>query len=122
MICLDNFIDNETEITQILVCEHYYHHDCLKQWLKKNESCPYCKIKLGLWDLAKIVSPATKAYHYQIKFMQESSKQGNFIKNNKVHSEINLQNSFKNGLPLRSIDNSFVSNPNLKTDHLCDIS
>lgn len=67
MICLDNFIHNETIVIQNLVCEHYFHEHCMKQWLKKAESCPYCNIKVGLWDLAKIASPVTKAYHYEIK-------------------------------------------------------
>ncbi|XP_031740109.1 probable E3 ubiquitin-protein ligase ZFP1 isoform X1 [Cucumis sativus] len=40
-ICLD-VIDDGTKIG-ILDCKHYYHADCLKQWLLIKNVCPVCK-------------------------------------------------------------------------------
>jgi hypothetical protein len=50
VVCLDLFIHNETPITQILICEHYFHLECIKLWLGKEEKCPVCKTRLGMWD------------------------------------------------------------------------
>lgn len=40
-ICLTNFEDGE-ELAN-LQCNHYFHIDCIKKWLNKNESCPLCR-------------------------------------------------------------------------------
>jgi hypothetical protein len=50
VVCLDLFTHNETSVTQILICEHYFHLECIKLWLGKEEKCPICKTKLGMWD------------------------------------------------------------------------
>ena len=42
VICLDNF-NQEDDIVGILKCEHLYHRDCIKQWFKKNTTCPICR-------------------------------------------------------------------------------
>jgi len=33
--------DDDTEIK--LVCKHSFHVNCINQWLKENETCPYCR-------------------------------------------------------------------------------
>ena len=50
VVCLDEFVHNQTKVTQILICEHYFHLECIKLWLSKEEKCPVCKLKLGMWD------------------------------------------------------------------------
>ena len=42
-ICLENLKDNNCVI---LNCEHIYHKICIKEWLKKNNSCPNCRINI----------------------------------------------------------------------------
>jgi hypothetical protein len=40
-ICLDNF-----EIGSIiceLKCKHYYHKECIDEWLNENNTCPNCR-------------------------------------------------------------------------------
>ena len=42
-ICLENLKDDNSVI---LNCEHIYHKICIKEWLKKNNSCPNCRINI----------------------------------------------------------------------------
>ncbi|KAL4479516.1 hypothetical protein ABPG72_011838 [Tetrahymena utriculariae] len=40
-ICLQEFeMDDEVRLTY---CTHFFHSDCLKQWLKKQKNCPNCR-------------------------------------------------------------------------------
>lgn len=41
-ICLDSD-DNINETKCKLLCEHIFHSKCIKTWLKKNFTCPYCR-------------------------------------------------------------------------------
>jgi hypothetical protein len=40
-ICLDSF--SEGDRVQQLLCKHYYHKDCIGQWLQNHRNCPMCK-------------------------------------------------------------------------------
>lgn len=42
IICMDDYSDTDT--LTILQCGHYFHKDCIKNWLLKyNHICPICK-------------------------------------------------------------------------------
>ena len=41
IICISDFKPNEQLST--LECGHSYHHECIKEWYKKNQACPICK-------------------------------------------------------------------------------
>lgn len=43
-ICLENFKKKDKIIT--LDCGHYYHDECITNWLKKDETCPLCRENL----------------------------------------------------------------------------
>jgi len=43
-ICLENF--NENEKLYELSCKHYYHKDCIDDWLSKKNTCPLCRLNL----------------------------------------------------------------------------
>ena len=45
IICMEEF--EEKERVKYLPCEHLFHHDCIRQWLLKEKSCPYCKSEIG---------------------------------------------------------------------------
>ena len=40
-ICLENYKKDDMII--ILSCNHDFHEPCLKEWSKKNNSCPHCR-------------------------------------------------------------------------------
>lgn len=42
-ICLENLKDDKCVI---LSCDHIYHKVCIKLWLKKNDTCPNCRINI----------------------------------------------------------------------------
>ena len=44
-ICYDQI--DERPIRRIITCEHLFHDECLKSWLKEKETCPNCKIPLN---------------------------------------------------------------------------
>jgi thiol-disulfide isomerase/thioredoxin len=42
-ICIDKIIDN----IKITNCNHKFHKHCLDEWLKYNNSCPYCRSEIN---------------------------------------------------------------------------
>ncbi len=49
VICLEEFQNGDEVIT--LPCFHLYHKQCIKDWLKKNGSCPICKKEVKKEDI-----------------------------------------------------------------------
>jgi hypothetical protein len=43
-ICLEEF-NNDEEIIK-LKCNHFFHSKCIDDWIKKNQSCPLCRVNL----------------------------------------------------------------------------
>ncbi len=44
IICLEDFKNGDKAI--ILPCIHLFHTNCIKNWLKTQNTCPICKFKL----------------------------------------------------------------------------
>ena len=44
IICLEDFKNGDKAI--ILPCIHLFHNECIKNWLKTQNTCPICKYKL----------------------------------------------------------------------------
>ncbi len=44
IICLEDFKNGDKAI--ILPCIHLFHNECIKNWLKTQNTCPICKFKL----------------------------------------------------------------------------
>ena len=49
-ICLGKFKLGEKESS--LPCLHFFHSNCIENWLKRNKSCPVCKLKIS-WESLK---------------------------------------------------------------------
>ncbi|ESW06939.1 hypothetical protein PHAVU_010G088800 [Phaseolus vulgaris] len=45
VICLEEFKDNE--VLQITKCGHTFHIYCIHTWLKKNSTCPVCRLSVS---------------------------------------------------------------------------
>ena len=43
-ICLESFSDSD-EINKT-DCQHIFHHECLKAWLQRHNTCPLCRQQL----------------------------------------------------------------------------
>jgi hypothetical protein len=41
IVCRDEYLEDDVVIK--LPCRHLYHHDCLKAWLERNNTCPMCR-------------------------------------------------------------------------------
>ena len=41
VICFENFNNNDQ--IRILNCNHYFHDQCINEWLTKNPNCPVCR-------------------------------------------------------------------------------
>ena len=41
IICLEEYVNGDNSIA--LPCIHIFHANCIKTWLKDNNSCPICK-------------------------------------------------------------------------------
>ena len=46
-ICLQGF-EIEQKISTATVCHHTYHTNCLKMWIPKSTTCPYCRQDLDI--------------------------------------------------------------------------
>jgi hypothetical protein len=44
IVCMDQINTNQTILR--LTCGHYYHQNCIYQWLTKKSSCPQCRHSL----------------------------------------------------------------------------
>lgn len=40
-ICMDD-VELGAEVT-VLPCDHWFHHICIKHWLKEHDTCPHCR-------------------------------------------------------------------------------
>jgi len=45
IICMEEF--QKQEKVKILPCGHIFHGDCIKEWLLKQKTCPFCKSEIG---------------------------------------------------------------------------
>lgn len=45
IICMEEF--KRREKVKALPCGHIFHHNCIKEWLLKEKTCPFCKSEIG---------------------------------------------------------------------------
>ena len=45
-VCLEDFENSDKVIN--LTCLHMFHSECIRKWLRKNNSCPICKNEVDL--------------------------------------------------------------------------
>ena len=78
-ICIDR-IDNKESVRKTKFCSHFFHDQCLRDWLEVNESCPNCKEDFSKYNLMQLEK---KWLEKQAKL--KSSDQGKNDLNKKTH-------------------------------------
>jgi hypothetical protein len=48
VICLCDFEQSDV-LVRPHVCQHIFHHECLKTWLREKEQCPTCRLSLSFY-------------------------------------------------------------------------
>lgn len=46
-ICLDDYTENDN-VLAMHPCAHFFHADCLQQWLQTSQSCPNCRARVQM--------------------------------------------------------------------------
>lgn len=62
-ICLEEINDSKCIV---LKCNHIYHKKCINAWLKKNETCPMCRVYLKQYYYGCVYN--SKKLNFPIKF------------------------------------------------------
>ena len=66
-ICLESFKENEDYVTPLNCDKHFYHSDCIEEWLSNENFCPLCK---------KIQTPKSmRAFSLKFETRQSPMKQ-----------------------------------------------
>ena len=105
-ICLNN-ITNDIFISK---CNHKFHNNCIKEWCKKNNSCPSCRVKNILLNNLIVEIPESpnilrdSPLFYDVNSMTPSTattvsnvspSMGFDVSNNRLHNIIdNINNQF----------------------------
>ncbi|KAJ5098037.1 hypothetical protein N7532_005038 [Penicillium argentinense] len=63
--------DHSTEIAQLLPCEHVLHHNCLKPWIERANSCPICRRSFHQINLSdRLGDPVSSSYAVEDRVQQ----------------------------------------------------
>ena len=105
-ICLNN-ITNDIFISK---CNHKFHNNCIKEWCKKNNSCPSCRVKNIIINNLIVEIPESpnilrySPLFYDVNSMTPSTSNtvsnaspsmGFDVSNNRLHNIIdNINNQF----------------------------
>ena len=56
VICLEYFGDELLTVAQIASCKHYFHINCIKLWLERENTCPICRKEASKVSVIKLNS------------------------------------------------------------------
>lgn len=46
--------EEQSQIAHLLPCGHIFHHDCLKPWVERANSCPICRRSFNMVELSDL--------------------------------------------------------------------
>ena len=52
-ICLSEFVEGEKVVPLSCNVQHYFHEQCIKQWIRTKTQCPLCRAEINAKDLAE---------------------------------------------------------------------
>lgn len=59
VICAEDIVECGTPVVT-LGCQHVFHEDCIRRWLKKRHTCPTCRLELEVDDVKYLRSIGMK--------------------------------------------------------------
>ncbi|EAR95618.2 anaphase-promoting complex subunit 11 RING-H2 finger protein (macronuclear) [Tetrahymena thermophila SB210] len=80
-LCLVEFVKGQK--LRITICSHYFHSQCLEEWLESNENCPLCRQSFEIMDMIDYIS--VQLYS---KVNNQQSKQAIGASRNYVNSRL----------------------------------
>ncbi|CAK77882.1 unnamed protein product (macronuclear) [Paramecium tetraurelia] len=110
-VCLVQFLKRDQ--TRETPCKHYFHTNCLRDWTKKNTTCPVCRQELGEADIQKYLCLSQMTHKNEID--NSNSHQGELPKIPLTQLRISDHDINTRGLII--IDNS-PSNQHSHSDRL----
>ena len=74
-ICLIDFNEDE-KIIRLPICNHYFHKECLRQWLQTNGICPYCRadIKANLREWKRMKNRNENGGNGEVEMARQDSE------------------------------------------------
>lgn len=89
-VCLEE-VKYKSSITMHLSCEHYFHKDCIKDWMDKKGTCPCCRDCKTVFDCILLnnrvinASFIDKFYKYKLHIKKQGLM---LVKKNKKKDKI----------------------------------
>ncbi|KAF2456373.1 hypothetical protein BDY21DRAFT_305402 [Lineolata rhizophorae] len=60
-------VEDDT-VARLLPCGHYLHHECLKPWVERANSCPICRVNFNVVELSAFLgAPTSSSYAVEDK-------------------------------------------------------
>ncbi|CAD8069947.1 unnamed protein product [Paramecium sonneborni] len=111
-ICLVQFLRRDQ--TRETPCKHFFHTNCLRDWTRKNTTCPVCRQELGEADIQKYLCLSQQMTHKN-EIDNSNSHQGELPKIPLTHLRIGDHEINTRGIII--IDNS-PSNQHSNSDRM----
>ncbi|KAL4435258.1 hypothetical protein ABPG74_017350 [Tetrahymena malaccensis] len=125
VVCLCDFEDDEN--VRSTYCKHVFHSECLTDWMKKNESCPYCRTPLNKDNIAEVY----EQYKYNSLVWLQQESDDEIKENSKMigmeqskeiaksdiqipHNQIRIQSKSRDS---QSLQNQVDQQINVSEDH-----
>jgi E3 ubiquitin-protein ligase AIP2 len=48
-VCREDFAEGDRLIKMPCSVQHVFHAKCVQTWLKRDDSCPMCRVSLPVW-------------------------------------------------------------------------
>lgn len=75
-VCMEQFVEGESSV-RVLPCGHFFHEQCLANWIVTSATCPTCRFTLPSTELGveeeHFPAPIMLLHHVVISFQEPTS-------------------------------------------------